>query len=75
MTVREIAKSLSPAARKALENTSGHLIGTCVPLGTPAVVVFDLQEAGVVGPNVGLTVRGSAVAEIVQREALDRAFG
>jgi hypothetical protein len=70
MTVREIAKSLSPVARTALENTRGHRIGTVVPGAS-----VELLDRGVTGPGAGLTVRGSAVAEIVQDEALDRAFG
>lgn len=74
MTVKEIAKSLSPAARTALENTRGHLIGTVVPPSTGAAEI-ELFKAGVTGGNAGLTVRGSAVAEIVQDEAIERAFG
>ena len=70
MTTSEIIKAMSPEARRTVENMSSALIGTVAPASRPELSDFDL-----IGPNGGLTIKGSAVAERLQREALDRAFG
>lgn len=77
MTIKETAAALSPAARRALERTNGWQIGRTVPgmqtreLGA---VRYELQAADLIGTMDGLTIKGSAVAEIVQDEQLERLF-
>lgn len=65
---------LSVTACQRLAEAPGSRIGAVVPhlAGQP---LAELQEAGVVGENGGLTVWGSTVAEKLQADNLDALFG
>lgn len=70
---KAFAVTLSTNAVKVLENTRGFLIGT--QTGAIGPVMRELFDAGVIGPNGGLTAVGSAIAERVQSAQLDALFG
>lgn len=75
-TARQIAAHLPTIARTALEGMPGSRIGQTVPLAADDDVARGLlADAGVIGDRDGLTIKGSAVAMIVQADFLDRAFG
>lgn len=75
MTVSEMVKAVRnvPGLAEAIEGTRNAKIGTVVEANGP--ILAGLHLAGVIGENDGLTVKGSAVAEILQAEYLDRMFG
>jgi hypothetical protein len=74
--VSEIAKALSAESRKALEATASSRVGANVTETgrCGAVAATQLRKLGVIGIRGGLTVKGSAVAQKVQRELEDRMF-
>lgn len=75
MTVSETVKRVKaiPGLAAAIEGTRGSAIGTVVQADSTALA--GLRLAGVIGERDGLTVKGSAVAAIMQAEYLDRMFG
>lgn len=76
MSSREIAKSLTPALRAAMENARGTHTGSTVPAHHLSPKIRqELQLLGVLGPHDGLTDVGANVAMIVKREQEDRLFG
>lgn len=66
--------ALSESAKTRLKVMSSAGIGM-VPEAMSALVREELAERGLIGRNGGLTVRGSAVALILQRNYLDEVFG
>lgn len=66
----EPLKGLSEAALDALRNCGTDRIG-----GTVRVCLAELRKAGMIGPQNGLTVEGSILAERLQAEEMDRLFG
>lgn len=66
------AAALSPEARRALTLTGRNKV---LAAFSPAKVITELVNAGMVGPRQGLTIRGECVAQHLQDVALDDAFG
>ncbi len=75
MTVSEIIKAMSPEAKRAVCATPGDRIGTEVPYGHRWDVLAELQRLGVTGDRGGLTIKGSAVAAILQEQEMEALFG
>ncbi len=74
MKVSEIIKVMSPAAVLAVEAAPDSNPGTVVSNVTFGVMA-ELSNLGVVGPRGGLTIKGSAVAQILKERRMDRLFG
>jgi hypothetical protein len=74
-TARQIAAQLPAPARKVLEGMAGSRIGQRVPLAEIDPCRNQLTFEKVIGENDGLTIKGSAVAMIVQADFLDRMLG
>lgn len=60
MTMSETIEALSADAKSALLAAKGEYIGALVP-PSKAVVDIELFEAGLLGGNGGLTIRGSGI--------------
>lgn len=75
MTVTEILRAMTPEAKKTIENAGSSRIGCPVNGGARRHVLAELRELGVVGSLGGLSIAGSAVAERLQSEQIDRMFG
>lgn len=64
---------MSEAAKRALTNAPGHAQGTVIDAHAP--VSAELMRAGLIGPQFGLTRKGSIAAEKLKSAELDRLFG
>lgn len=82
MTNKERKSRLSSLAAATLAGMSSSKIGAVVPAATLAAmngkgpaVLAELRKLDIIGGNDGLTIKGSAVACVLQSELLDRMFG
>jgi len=73
MTVSETINEMSAGACEVLAGMPGARIGQVPP--RLETLAGELAELGVIGENGGLTIKGSAVAKILQDQYLDRMFG
>lgn len=64
---------MSEAATEALINAGTNRQGALVRCD--AATQWELQDAGLIGPEYGLTRKGSIARERAVNEALDKAFG
>lgn len=69
--MNETIDELSVGACERLAAGRGSRIGAVIEAGAYA---DELAEAGLIGEGGGLTIRGSAVAERLQRQYLDAMF-
>lgn len=67
-----VKDTLSPAASSALVNASSNRQGTAVP--ATGDVFWELEAAGLIGINGGLTRKGSIRREQIVTRLLDAAF-
>lgn len=78
MTMSETIENLSMDAQAGLLMTKSTSVGTkitALTTGTTRKARTELLEAGLIGSNGGLTIRGSAVAMKLQNAQLDALFG
>jgi hypothetical protein len=68
-------EALSVDAKTALVGIRGWAIGTAVMAGVAISTLWELEDRGLIGPNGGLTIRGSAVAMRLQHAQLNALFG
>ena len=66
---------MTASARTALLNIGTRRQGAAIASSTPAEVIEELQELGLIGKGLGLTRKGSIKREILLDEDLDARFG
>lgn len=69
MTVSEIIKNLSPAARTSLAEVPGYPVKVGAVPRAAAGGRETLQAMGVLGPGGGLTIKGAAVVDRIKAES------
>lgn len=65
---------MSDNARAALINIGTNRQGSTPPPATPANVLSELHNLGLIGKNNGLTRKGSVKRELIYAELLDTTF-
>jgi len=75
MTNTERMNRLSAKAASVLAAMGSSKIGAVVPLAEIDSMRAELAALDIIGSNDGLTIKGSAVACVLQSELLDRMFG
>lgn len=66
---------ITGAAATALADCGTNRQGTPIPASTATEVRRELERAGLIGPNAGLTRRGTIVRQRLMDEMLEKAFG
>jgi hypothetical protein len=75
MNMDIMIEALSADAKTALASARGYHCGTVVMAGVATSTLWELEDRGLIGPNGGLTIRGSVVAMKLQNAQLDALFG
>jgi len=69
-----MTKTLSAAATAALIDCGTNRQGTPIPTTTPLAAVAELVKADLIGPNRGLTRKGTIARERAVTARMDAAF-